>query len=157
MIKLTNNDQMPAIMLSLYDGTDVSKDTLDNFITNTLNEEKQPLFLFGANWCPDAQCLDAILRLPTFESYLNDHFSIMRIASYLNEHFAIMRIDVGEYNRNMSLMEPLGLSSQEGIPRVIVLDLEGEPTNVETNDRWRSARQSDPQDIFEYFQNLKRT
>jgi hypothetical protein len=54
-------------------------------------------------------------------------------------------------------MEPLGLSSQEGIPRVIVLDLEGEPTNVETNDRWRSARQSDPQDIFEYFQNLKRT
>tara|TARA_B100000768_G_scaffold84982_1_gene80367 strand:- start:725 stop:1177 length:453 start_codon:yes stop_codon:yes gene_type:complete len=144
MIKLNNNDQMPVIMPSLYDGTDVSKDTLDSFITNTLNEEKQPLFLFGANWCPDAQCLDAILRLPTFESYLN-------------EHFAMMRIDVGEYNRNMSLMEPLGLASQEGIPRVIVLDLKGEPINLETNDRWRSARQSDPQDIFEYFQNLKRT
>ncbi len=143
MIKLNNNDQMPVIMPSLYDGTDVSKDTLDNFITNTLNEEKQPLFLFGANWCPDAQCLDAILRLPTFESYLNDHFSIMRI-------------DVGEYDRNMSLMEPLGLASQEGIPRVVVLDLKGEPINLETNDRWRSARQSDPQDIFEYFQNLKR-
>lgn len=144
MIKLNNNDQMPVIMPSLYDGTDVSKDTLDSFITNTLNEEKQPLFLFGANWCPDAQCLDAILRLPTFESYLN-------------EHFAMMRIDVGKYNRNMSLMEPLGLASQEGIPRVIVLDLKGEPINLETNDRWRSARQSDPQDIFEYFQNLKRT
>lgn len=144
MIKLNNNDQMPVIMPSLYDGTDVSKDTLDSFIANTLNEEKQPLFLFGANWCPDAQCLDAILRLPTFESYLN-------------EHFAMMRIDVGEYNRNMSLMEPLGLASQEGIPRVIVLDLKGEPINLETNDRWRSARQSDPQDIFEYFQNLKRT
>lgn len=143
MIKLNNNDQMPVIMPSLYDGTDVSKDMLNNFITNTLNEEKQPLFLFGANWCPDAQCLDAILRLPTFESYLNDHFSIMRI-------------DVGEYDRNMSLMEPLGLPSQEGIPRVIVLDLKGEPINLETNDRWRSARQSDPQDIFEYFQNLKR-
>ena len=144
MIKLNNNDQMPVIMPSLYDGTDVSKDTLDNFITNTLNEEKQSLFLFGANWCPDAQCLDAILRLPTFESYLN-------------EYFPIMRIDVGEYDRNMSLMEPLGLPSQEGIPRVIVLDLKGEPINLETNDRWRSARQSDPQDIFEYFQNLKRT
>jgi thioredoxin 1 len=144
MIKLNNNDQMPVIMPSLYDGTDVSKDKLNNFITNTLNEEKQPLFLFGANWCPDAQCLDAILRLPTFESYLNEHFSIMRI-------------DVGEYDRNMSLMEPLGLPSQEGIPRVIVLDLKGEPLNLETNDRWRSARQSDPQDIFEYFQNLKRT
>jgi thioredoxin 1 len=144
MIKLNNNDQMPVIMPSLYDGTDVSKDKLNNFITNTLNEEKQPLFLFGANWCPDAQCLDAILRLPTFESYLNEHFSIMRI-------------DVGEYDRNMSLMEPLGLPSQEGIPRVIVLDLKGEPINLETNDRWRSARQSDPQDIFEYFQNLKRT
>ena len=144
MIKLNNNDQMPVIMPSLYDGTDVSKDKLNNFITNTLNEEKQPLFLFGANWCPDAQCLDAILRLPTFESYLNEHFSIMRI-------------DVGEYDRNMSLMEPLGLPSQEGIPRVIVLDLKGEPINLETNDRWRSARQSDPQDIFEYFQNLKST
>ena len=143
MIKLNNNDQMPVIMPSLYDGTDVSKDTLDNFITNTLNEGKQPLFLFGANWCPDAQCLDAILRLLTFESYLN-------------EHFAMMRIDVGEYNRNMSLMEPLGPPSQEGIPRVIVLDLKGEPINLKTNDRWRSARQSDPQDIFEYFQNLKR-
>jgi thioredoxin 1 len=143
MIKLNNTEQMPAIMPSLYDETDVSKDVLANFITNTLNEKKQPLFLLGANWCPDAQYLDAILRLPTFERYLNEHFSIMRI-------------DVGEYNRNMSLMEPLGLPSKEGIPRVIVLDLKGRPINLETNDHWRSARRSDPQDIFEYFQDLER-
>jgi hypothetical protein len=67
-----------------------------------------------------------------------------------------MRIDVGEYTRNMSLMEPLGLASQEGIPRIVILDLDGGSINLETNDQWRSARQSDPQDIFEYFQTFKK-
>jgi thiol-disulfide isomerase/thioredoxin len=143
MLQLDDNDQIPSIMPSLYDGRDVSRHALDKFVTDTLNQGKQSVLIFGANWCPDAQCLDAVLQLPTFEDFLKEHFSIMRI-------------DVGEYTRNMSLMEPLGLASQEGIPRIVILDLDGGSINLETNDQWRSARQSDPQDIFEYFQTYKK-
>jgi len=143
MIKLNSDDQMPSIMPSLYDEKDISRDALDSFIADTGRKKKQPLVLFGSNWCPDAQCLDAILGLPTFKVFLN-------------QNFVIMRIDVGRYTRNMSLMAALGLPFQEGIPRVIILDLNGEPLNLESNDQWRSARQSDPQDIFEYVQTFKK-
>ena len=143
MLQLGGNDQMPSIMPSLYDGINVSRAELDTFVTDTLNKGKQPLLIFGANWCPDARCLDAVMQLPTLEGFLD-------------QHFTIMRIDVGEYTRNMSLMEPLGLASQEGIPRIVILGLDGESINLAANGQWRSARQSDPQDIFEYFQSFKK-
>ena len=143
MIRLNALDQMPATMPCPYNGTKVSNAQLETFISASLNQEKLPMVIFGANWCPDARCLDAVMQLPTLEGFLD-------------QHFAIMRIDVGEYTRNMSLMEPLGLASQEGIPRIVILGLDGESINLATNDQWRSARQSDPQDIFEYFQSFKK-
>jgi thioredoxin 1 len=95
----------------------------------------------GANWCPDAQCLEAVMQLPS-------------VAQFIAEHYEVIRVDLGEYDINMDLIKYLGMPSQEGIPRVFILDLQGEPINLETNDKWRSARQSYPQDIFDYFQSF---
>ena len=141
MIRLNALDQMPATMPCPYNGTEVSNAQLEKFISASLNQEKLPVVILGANWCADAQCLEAIMQLPS-------------VAQFIAEHYEVIHIDLGEYDINMDLIKYLGMPSQEGIPRVFILDLQGEPINLETNDKWRSARQSYPKDIFDYFQSF---
>ena len=141
MIQLTDVDQLISPMPQPFNGTVISVDQLNTFILDTLTERKQPLVIFGANWCPDAQCLEAVMQLPS-------------VAQFIAIHYAVMRVDLGDYDINMGLIERFGLPSQEGVPRVFILDLKGESINIETNDRWRTARDSHPQEIFDYFQNF---
>jgi hypothetical protein len=63
-----------------------------------------------------------------------------------------MRVDLGKYDLNMTAIELFGIPSTEGIPRVFILDLLGNPMNRDSNDKWRSARDSNAQEIFNYFQ-----
>jgi thioredoxin 1 len=141
MIRLNTLDQMPATMPCPYNGTEVSNAQLEKFISASVNQEKLPMVILGANWCADAQYLEAIMQLPS-------------VAQFIAKHYEVIRVDLGEYDINMDLIKYLGMPSQEGIPRVFILDLQGEPINLETNDKWRSARQSYPQDIFDYFQSF---
>ena len=46
----------------------------------------------------------------------------------------------------------LGIPKQEGVPRVVIFDKEGKALNLDTHDRWRTARDSKQQEIFNYFQ-----
>ena len=99
------------------------------------------VIIFGANWCPDCRILEGTLQLPT-------------VSNFVNRNFSIMHIDLGEYDINMSLMEVLGIPSQEGIPRVVIFDNKGKALNLDSTDRWRTARDSKQQDIFNYFQEF---
>jgi len=99
------------------------------------------LVIFGANWCPDAQCLEAVMKLVT-------------VNKFVAQHYEVMRIDVGDYDQNMDLYKVFRMPSKEGIPRVIILDLKGKVLNLDSNDRWRAARETAPQEIFNYFQEF---
>ena len=101
--------------------------------------EKQAVVIFGANWCPDCRILAGTLKLPSVEKFMKSNYSIMHI-------------DLGKYDINMSLLEILGIPKQEGVPRVVIFDNEGKAINLDTNDRWRTARDSKQQEIFNYFQ-----
>ena len=72
----------------------------------------------------------------------------------MKENYSVKHIDLGEYDINMELMEIFGIPSQEGIPRVVILGVSGKPLNLDSNDRWRTARDSKQQDIFDYFQKF---
>jgi thioredoxin 1 len=99
------------------------------------------LVIFGANWCPDAQCLEAVMGMLT-------------VTKFLAQHYEIMRVDVGDYDQNMELYTVFDMPSEEGVPRVVILDLKGRVLNFDSNDRWRTARETDPQEIFNYFQEF---
>ena len=75
-----------------YERVDLSESDLKNFIDNTINNKKQPVVIFGANWCPDCRILSAVLDLKTVNEYINDNFETLYI-------------DLGRYDINMSLME----------------------------------------------------
>ena len=114
---------------------------LKKFIANAIQESKQPIIIFGANWCPDARLLEAVLQLPS-------------IQNFLNPKCAILNVDVGDYEINTELFKFFNPKIETGIPRVFILDINGETINIDSNDKMRTARQQSPQEIFDYFQDF---
>ena len=125
-----------------YERINVSKDELRNFIDKAINNNKQPIIIFGANWCPDCRILSAVLELPT-------------VKKYMNENFETLYIDLGRYDINMSLMKYFEIMPQQGIPRVVILNKEKEVLNIKDTGEWTTARSRTKQEIFNYFQEYK--
>jgi thiol-disulfide isomerase/thioredoxin len=125
-----------------YERVDLSESDLRNFIDDTINNNKQPVVIFGANWCPDCRILSAVLDLETVNEYMNDYFEILYI-------------DLGRYDINMSLMEFFDIMPQQGIPRVVILNKDKEVLNIKDTGEWTTARSRTKQEIFNYFQEYK--
>ena len=141
MILMDPSDLLSEIPPDAFNGQKLSETDLRHFISASLNEGKKPMIVFGANWCPDALFLSAVMELPSIKGFLDNHCSLCKI-------------DVGRYDLNMELMPVVGIPSQQGIPRLFVMDSEGVALNLSTNDRWRSARDMTPQTIFNDLQGL---
>jgi len=114
---------------------------LKKFIANAIQESKQPIIIFGANWCPDARLLEAVLQLPSIQNFLNPKCNILNV-------------DVGDYEINTELLKYFDPEIETGIPRVFILDVNGQALNMDSNDKMRTARQQSPQEIFDYFQEF---
>ena len=128
MIQLTEVDQLPSELPKPFSEQVITAKQLKDFISKALELKKQPLVIFGANWCPDAQCLEAVMRMLT-------------VTKFLAQHYEIMRVDVCDYDQNMELYKVFDMPSEEGVPRVVILDLKGRVLNFDSNDRWRTARE----------------
>ena len=138
LIEISPNESLKLPLPLPYERKEIASEELLSFIKNS-TKGKQALIIFGANWCPDCRILEGTLLMPT-------------VKKFMEEKYSILHIDLGKYDINMSLLEVLGIPKQEGVPRVIIFDNQGKPLNLETNDRWRTARDSKQQEIFNYFQ-----
>ena len=125
-----------------YERVNLSESDLRDFIDNTINNKKQPVVIFGANWCPDCRILSAVLDLET-------------VNEYMDVNFEILYIDLGRYDINMSLMEFFDIMPQQGIPRVVILNKDKEVLNIKDTGEWTTARSRTKQEIFNYFQEYK--
>ena len=114
---------------------------LKQFIQSSIDLNKQPIIMFGANWCPDARLLEAILQLPS-------------VRQFLDAKCNILNVDVGYYEINTELFKYFDPDIETGIPRVFILDINGKALNIDSNDKMRTARQQSPQEIFDYFQSF---
>jgi thiol-disulfide isomerase/thioredoxin len=124
-----------------YDEKVVDSLQLDEFIDLSISKGKQPVVIFGGNWCPDCRILEGTLAMPT-------------IKKFLQQHYQVMHIDIGRYNRNMELMDHLNIESKKGVPRVVILDLEKNIVNSSTSSEWTTARDRKQQEIYNYFQKF---
>jgi hypothetical protein len=114
---------------------------LKKFIQSSIGLNKQPIIIFGANWCPDARLLEAILQLPS-------------VWQFLDAKCNILNVDVGDYEMNTELFKYFDPEIETGIPRVFILDVNGQALNMDSNDKMRTARQQSPHEIFDYFQDF---
>jgi len=124
-----------------YDEKVVDSLQLDEFIDLSITKGKQPVVIFGGNWCPDCRILEGTLAMPT-------------IKKFLQQHYQVMHIDIGRYDRNMELMDHLNIESKKGVPRVVILDLEKNIVNSSTSSEWTTARDRKQQEIYNYFQKF---
>ena len=126
-----------------YKEIKVSLNELREFIKKSVDQNKQSLVIFGANWCPDAKFLEAVMQLPTVNSFLK---------KYVN----ILNIDIRKYEINTELFNFFDSDIKDGIPRVFIMDKRGLNINLDSNDAMRMARELSSQEIFNYFQKFIR-
>ena len=124
-----------------YSGMLIADDDLKKFINLSVEQNKQSIIIFGANWCPDARLLEAVMQLKL-------------IKKYLDKHSNILHIDVGDYEINTGLFEVFDKNIRDGIPRIFIMDRKGRNINLQDNDTMRKARELSTQDIFDYFQKF---
>ena len=124
-----------------YVGVKVSILEIQEFIQRTIKSNKQPIVIFGANWCPDARLLEGVIQLPT-------------VKNFLEKNVNILNIDVGNYEMNTGLFSFFDKNIQEGIPRVFIMDRKGKTLNLDVNDTMRKARDLTTQEIFNYLQEF---
>ena len=105
------------------------------------DKNSNKLFVFGANWCPDAMNL---------LQKINDK-STKKI---LNNQFITYFIDVEKYSINMEIYESFGIDAIEGIPRVFLINKIGKVLNLETNDHWRNSRNIPDTEFAKYLQSF---
>lgn len=140
-IQLSSNDQLSIPLPLPYNGFIYSEGDIEDFMNSAIDKYKQPVIIFGGNWCPDCRILDGTLQIPTIKKFMKDHYKIMHI-------------DVGRYDKNMELMSYFGVAKEEGVPRVLVFDIDKNLLNSSSTKEWTSARERSFQDIFNYFQKL---
>jgi thiol-disulfide isomerase/thioredoxin len=124
-----------------YSGMLIADDDLNKFINLSVEQNKQSIIIFGANWCPDARLLEAVMQLKL-------------IKKYLDKHSNILHIDVGDYEINTELFNVFDKNIRDGIPRIFIMDRKGRNINLQDNDTMRKARELSTQDIFDYFQEF---
>jgi len=136
------SDEVLEIPLPLpYNGEIYSSNDIEAFLVSSISKSKQPIIIFGGNWCPDCRILEGTLQLPT-------------IKKYMIKHYKIMHVDVGRYDKNMNLISYFKIPEEEGVPRVLVFDNKKNILNMNSTQEWRTARDRNKQEIFNYFQSL---
>ena len=124
-----------------YLGLKASILEIQEFIQKTIESNKQPIVIFGANWCPDARLLEGVIQMPPVKNFLEINVNVLNI-------------DVGNYEMNTELFSFFDENIEEGIPRVFIMDRKGKTLNLHVNDTMRKARDLTTQDIFNYLQEF---
>ena len=140
-IIINSNEYPHAPYPEPYKKLKISLNELKEFIKYSVDQNKQSIVIFGANWCPDAKFLEAVMQLPTVNSFLK---------KYVN----ILNIDIRKYEINTELFNFFDSDIKDGIPRVFIMDKRGLNINLDSNDTMRKARQLSAQEIFNYFQEF---
>ena len=138
---LNDDDKLTTPLPFPYDGKIYSIGELNDFVSGSIASGKQPIIIFGANWCPDCRIFSGTMDIP-------------KISKFIDKKFNILYIDVLRYEINMQLMEEYGIPSEEGIPRVLVFDKDKNVINNSNTTEWRTARDRTSQEIFNFFQDM---
>ena len=132
-----NGSAIPA-----YEPYDENADALDS-ISKALKiaelENKYVLLQMGGNWCPDCRTL-------------GEYFSRPDIKAWLDDRVILVSVDVGEWNRNLDVVEAYGNPISEGIPALVLLNSENEVLFATLAGELASARSMSKNDLIVWLQ-----
>ena len=96
------------------------------------------LVFFGANWCEDCRSLARSLKSG-------------RNAKLMADHFNIVKVDVGNFNRNLSVDKRFGDPIHKGIPAAVILSPRGKVLYATRAGELANARHMSNQGVYDFF------
>lgn len=103
-------------------------------------QSKRVLLVFGANWCIDCHILDRAFHQP-------------RVAPLLDGNYVVVHIDVGQYDKNLSLAKQYHVDLGKGVPSVAVIDAQN--TLVTSSTQFEKAHLLTEEDVIEFLDRWK--
>jgi hypothetical protein len=125
-------------MNNQFSGRIENPQAIERLITD---KNSNKLFVFGANWCPDA--MNLLRKINNTDT-----------KKILDNQFITYFIDVEKYSINMEIYKSFGIDAIEGIPRVFLVSKSGKVLNLETNDYWRDSRNIPDTEFVKYLQSF---
>ena len=86
-----------------YDESAIAGEEIIKALKKAKSNNKYILLQMGGNWCPDCRTL-------------GEYFSRPDIKKWLDERVILVSVDVGEWDRNLDIVEEYGNPISEGIP-----------------------------------------
>jgi len=102
---------------------------------------KSVLVFFGANWCEDCRSLARSLEVP-------------RNARLMAEDFNVVKVDVGNFDRNLDVVDWLGGPISKGIPAAVLLSPDGQLRYSTKAGELSTARRMSADGVHDFFEKL---
>jgi len=105
-------------------------------------QHKRVLVVFGANWCYDCHVLDLAFHRPD-------------VGAVLNPNFEVVHVDVGQYDKNLDIMQQYQVPPAKGIPAIAVLDSDGKLLYSQRGGEFEKTRILGPEDVLAFLNKWK--
>ncbi|TGM52378.1 thioredoxin family protein [Leptospira vanthielii] len=105
------------------------------------DSNRKLIVVFGADWCPDCRALDLIFQEPEPKVLLT-------------QNFLLFKVDVGRFDKNLSLNDKLGNPIQNGIPALVVIDPTGKILTSTKGGEFSNASKMTKEQVLEYLYRL---
>ena len=110
-------------------------------LARAAKEHKNVLIVFGANWCYDCHVLDLAFHRPD-------------LAPVLQRNYEVVHVDIGEFNKNLDLMQQYNAPMQK-VPSLAVLNDKGKLLYSQQGGEFSKARALAPEDILAFLNKWK--
>lgn len=109
VLGLFNLEQMFADPAKPYNESADAKADISAALMRAQAESKLMLITFGANWCPDCRAFDQAIHQP-------------ELAAAIDERYVLVKVDVGNWDKNIDVVQRFDNPIAGGIPSIVVLD-----------------------------------
>ena len=114
---------------------------LDQALAAAARSGRSVLVIFGANWCEDCRALDAALKNP-------------KNAELVSSEFIPVKVDVGNFDRNLTIAARYGNPIKKGIPAAVVLSPTDQVLYATRAGELSTARRMSETGVYEFFRDV---
>ena len=123
-----------------YDESAIAGEEIIKALKKAKSNNKYILLQMGGNWCPDCRTL-------------GEYFSRPDIKKWLDERVILVSVDVGEWDRNLDIVEEYGNPISEGIPALVLLNPDNEVMFSTLAGELASARNMSKNDLVQWLES----
>jgi protein disulfide-isomerase len=120
-----------------YDESADAKVVLQTALVSAKTDRKPVFVIFGANWCDDCRALDRAIKKG-------------RSATLIAKSFSVVKVNVGNFDKNLDIVNAYGSPIKQGIPAAIVLSPDGRVIYATRPGELAEARQMGETGIYDF-------